>query len=584
MTHMITTDEPAAPLAVSTRRFVPRQIDLADFSQIQPLFRALLDRAVGTVDELGRWLADFSELTSAIDEYGSRRYIDTSCHTDDPAIEKAFLNFVESVEPKVKPLHFAMQKKFLESPARAAFVAADPRRFAVMDRKWQADVELFREENVPLETRLAKLNNDTNKIMGEMTIDFRGKTYTPQQIARFYEETDRPTRQGAWEAATARRLRDREKIEGIFDQMLVIREQIAGNAGMGDYRQFTWKSLKRFDYTPADCLQFADAIAATCVPVVAELNARRAADLGLERLAPWDLEVDTKDRPPLHPFGPDQTDMLVDKTRDIFQKMAPDLGREFESLRQHNDLDLESRKGKRPGGFQCSLEESGRPFIFMNAAGVQRDVETLLHEGGHAFHFIAALHEPLVFLRSAPMEFCEVASMSMELLGAEHFDVFYSAADADRARRRLLEGIIRFLPWMAVIDSFQHWLYTHPGHSGAQRTTHWLSLLDRFMPGVDWSGRTDARESLWQRQLHLFHAPFYYIEYGIAQLGALQLWMKSHQDPRRALANYRSALALGGTRPLPELFAAAGINFDFSQKTLGPLMNAISEELAQLPA
>jgi len=583
MSHAAITKEPAPPPPVLSRRFVPHQIDLADFSQIEPLYRALLDRPVETAEELGRWLADFSELTSAIDEYGSRRHIDTSCHTDDPQIEKAFLHFVENVEPKVKPLHFAMQKKFLQSPARQAFVAVDPMRFAVMDRKWQTDVDLFRDENVPLETNLAKLNNDVNKIMGEMTVEFRGKTYTPQQIARFYEEVDRPTRQEAWEAATERRLRDREKIEGIFDQMLALREQIARNAGLGDYREFTWRSLKRFDYTPADCLNFADAIAASCVPVVAELNARRAAGLGLERLRPWDLEVDPKNRPALRPFAQEQTGVLVDNTREIFHRMSPELAREFETLRQHENLDLASRKGKRPGGFQCSLEESGRPFIFMNAAGVQRDVETLLHEGGHAFHFIAALHEPVVFLRSAPMEFCEVASMSMELLGAEHFDVFYAPGDADRARRKLFEGIVRFLPWMAVIDSFQHWLYTHPGHSHDQRSAEWLRLLDRLAPGVDWSGQEIARESLWQRQLHLFNSPFYYIEYGIAQLGALQLWMKSREDPRRALANYRSALALGGTRPLPELFAAAGISFDFSARTLGPLMNAIREELEQLP-
>jgi oligoendopeptidase F len=582
MTNTIASNQPAPPPAVPNRRFVPQQVDLADFSQIEPLFRALLDRPVGTAEELGRWLADFSELTSAIDEFGSRRYIDTSCHTDDPAIEKAFLHFVENVEPKIKPLHFAMQKKFLESPARAAFVAANPKRFTVMDRRWRTDVELFRDENVPLETSIAKLSNEVNKIMGEMTVEFRGKTYTPQQIARFYEEIDRPTRQQAWEAATERRLRDREKIESIFEQQLALRAQVARNAGLSDYREFTWRSLKRFDYMPEDCLNFADAIAASCVPVVAELNARRAASLGLERIRPWDLEVDPKNRPALRPFAQDETGALVDKTREIFQRMSPDLAAEFETLRQHDNLDLASRKGKRPGGFQCSLEESGRPFIFMNAAGLHRDVEVLLHEGGHAFHFIAALHEP-VFLRNAPMEFCEVASMSMELLGAEHFDVFYDPADADRARRKLFEGIVRFLPWMAVIDSFQHWLYTHPGHSRSERTAEWLRLLDRLTPGVDWSGQEFARESLWQRQLHLFNSPFYYIEYGIAQLGALQLWMKSREDPRRALANYRSALALGGTRPLPELFAAAGISFDFSARTLGPLMNAIREELEHLP-
>jgi oligoendopeptidase F len=320
------------------------------------------------------------------------------------------------------------------------------------------------------------------------------------------------------------------------------------------------------------------------VPVVAELDRQRREDLKLDELRPWDLSVDPKNRPPLRPFKEDETSAFIDKTRTIFERMSPELRDDFESLRSNKNLDLESRKGKQPGGYQMSLEESRQPFIFMNAAGLQRDVETLLHEGGHAFHFIAATVEPLVFLRSAPMEFCEVASMSMELLGSEHFDIFYTdGADAARAKRTLLEGIIRILPWIATIDSFQHWLYTQPGHTRGERTEQWLHLLDRFSSKVDWRGYEDVRASSWQRQLHLFHAPFYYIEYGIAQLGALQLWMKSKEDPRRALANYRNALKLGGTRPLPELFKAAGIQFDFSEKTLRPLMDAVQEDLEQLP-
>jgi oligoendopeptidase F len=258
---------------------------------------------------------------------------------------------------------------------------------------------------------------------------------------------------------------------------------------------------------------------------------------------------------------------------------------DFDELSANKNLDLASRKGKQPGGYQMSLEQSRQPFIFMNAAGLQRDVETLLHEGGHAFHFLASCrHEPLVFLRSAPMEFCEVASMSMELLGSEHFDVFYANADdAARARRKMIEGIINILPWIAIIDSFQHWLYTNPGHSPAERTSHWLALLNRFMPDIDWTGYESARASHWQRQLHLFHVPFYYVEYGIAQLGALQLWLKAQHDPHGALRGYRSALELAGAKPLPELFAAAGIVFDFSAKTVGPLTAALVRELEAGP-
>jgi oligoendopeptidase F len=316
---------------------------------------------------------------------------------------------------------------------------------------------------------------------------------------------------------------------------------------------------------------------------VSELHRQRKQDLDIAQLRPWDTAVDPKNRPPLEPFKEDQIPAFIYKTRTIFDRLSPALAEDFDSLQRRNNLDLASRKGKQPGGYQMSMEEAREPFIFMNAAGLQRDVETLLHEGGHAFHCLAARDEPLVYLRSAPMEFCEVASMSMELLGSDHFDVFYTDADAARAKRTLIEGIIRFLPWMATIDSFQHWLYTHAGHTSEQRTAQWLSLLDRFSPDIDWTGYEPARTARWQQQLHLFHAPFYYVEYGIAQLGALQLWMKSRRDPRQALSNYRAALALGGTKPLPELFAAAGIRFDFSNKTLLPLMDALRDELANLP-
>ncbi|MDB5354808.1 MAG: putative family peptidase [Phycisphaerales bacterium] len=569
-------------VATATRTFVPATVSPAEFSHIEPFYAQLLERPLKTAAEIEAFLRDFSELTAVVDEFGSRRYIDKSCHTDDKSIEDAFLHFVEHVEPKIKPLYFRLQKKLLESPALDQLTGE---RYRILFRQWRADVELFREENVAIETEVIKTVNEYDKINGAMMVSFRGTEYTPQQMARFLEDPDRATRKEAWEANINRRLVERDKFDDIFEKLLPMRERIAKNAGLGDYRQFAWKSKKRFDYSPEDCLRFADAIAESCVPVVARLNARRAKDLGVDSLRPWDLDVDPQGRPALRPFAEDQVPLLVAKTREIFDRLSPSLAADFDELGRHNNLDLDSRKGKEPGGYQMSLEESRQPFIFMNTAGLHRDIEVLLHEGGHAFHFLAACgREPLVFLRSAPMEFCEVASMSMELLGSEHFDVFYDEVDAARAKRKLIEGIIRFLPWMATIDSFQHWLYTNPTHTRAQRTSHWMSLLNRFTAGVDWSGYEAARESSWQRQLHLYHSPFYYIEYGIAQLGALQLWMKARHDPRQALANYRSALALGGTRTLPELFRTAGIAFDFSHKTLRPLMEAMGEELEALPA
>jgi oligoendopeptidase F len=568
------------PATAYPRRFVPGDLDPSNVASLEEIFQKLLRRDIDTPEKLSAWLSDFSELSAVVDEYGSRRYIDKSCHTDDEGIKNRFLQFVEEVEPRVKPLAFALQKKYLQSPARGALTGS---RYEILGRRWQSDVEIFRDENVALETEIVRKVTEYDQINGQMTVILRGKELTMQQAARYLEDPDRPTRQEAWETSSRRRLVDRESIETIYDSLFPIRHKIALNAGLSDYRAFQWKANKRLDYTPEDCLRFADSIAETCVPIVRRLDRERAVDLKLEVLRPWDSAVDTKGRAPLRPFDENKIDDFVSKTREVFNRLSPALASDFDQLRERGNLDLQSRKGKQPGGFLMPLEETRQPFIFMNAAGLQRDVETLLHEGGHAFHHLAASKEELVFVRSAPMEFCEVASMSMELLGGEHFGVFYSEADAARARRKMIEGIIYFFPWMAIIDSFQHWLYTHPAHSREDRKRIWISLLDRFGGVVDWTTWEPVRESLWQRQGHLFHAPFYYIEYGIAQLGALQLWMKSRENTKQAIANYRSALALGGTRPLPQLFAAAGIVFDFSQKTLRPLMEALEEELRRLP-
>ena len=565
------------------RHFVPADLDASDVNQIEPLYRTLLDRPVESTAQLERWLADASELAAVVGEYGARRYIDKSCHTDDEAVRRRYLQFVEQVAPALKPLDVAMQRKFLASPAADAL---DAKRFAVMVRQWREDADLFREANVPLQTRNATLGAEFDRVNGAMSVTFDGREQTPQQMAKYGEQTDRDQRQRAWTAVADRRLRDRDVLDGLFDQMLALRTQMAANAGLADYRAYAWRAKHRFDYTPDDCLAFADAIAAVCVPAVRQMDEHRRTTLGLPALRPWDLAVDPLGRPPLAPFQDGDTDAFVDKTTAVFGRMSPELGEQFASLKRHGNLDLDSRRGKQPGGYQSSLSECRQPFIFMNAAGLQRDVEVLLHEGGHAFHYLsAAASQPLVFLQHAPLEFCEVASMSMELLGADHFEPFYPRqADADRARRALLEGVVRFLPWMATIDSFQHWLYTHPGHTRQERTAQWLAVTGRFGRSVDWSGHEASRESSWQQQPHLYTSPFYYVEYGIAQLGALQVWLKSREDPRRALANYRAALALGGTRPLPDLFAAAGIRFDFTERTLRPLIDAVQEELAALPA
>ncbi|MEX0741269.1 MAG: M3 family oligoendopeptidase, partial [Phycisphaeraceae bacterium] len=471
------------------------------------------------------------------------------------------------------------QKHYLASPALKQ-VEADP-GLAIMHKEWLADVETFRTANVPLETKLTELNSEYDKTMGAMEVEFKGETYTLQQMGKFLEDTDRDTRQQAWQLSADRRMAAREKVDAIFEKMLDLRHRIAENAGFDNFRDYTWESRHRFDYTPEHCQTFADGVAAVCMPLVEQLDVERKKKLNLDVLRPWDSGVDPDNKPPLKPFDAADIDTFVAKTRTIFDRISPELGRQFATLAENNNLDLDSRKGKRPGGFQAALQASKQPFIFMNAAGLQRDVETLVHEGGHAFHFLASCDMPNLFVRHAPLEFCEVASMGMELIAADHYDVFYdNPEDAARAKHTQFEGIARKLTWIAVIDGFQHWLYTHPGHSAEQRTAAWLEILNRFSSSqIDWTGLEEPREAMWQRQLHLFHVPFYYIEYGIAQIGAMQVWQNYHKDPERTLSQLLKAFALGGTRPLPELFETAGAKFDFSEANLRPLIEAVSAEL-----
>lgn len=558
------------------RKFIPSVIDLGDWPQIAPLFDRLEQRAAQcrSAAELERWLLEWSELTAALDEESSCRYIAMTCHTDNADAEKAYLHFVENVEPQLKPRQFALEKIYVAHPQREKLPQP---RFQVLDRDVKNRVELFRPENVPLETGEAKLSQQYQKLSGSLTVKFRGEEKTLVQMARYLEEPDRPLRREAWELVAQRRLQEAEKFDDILDRQITLRRQIATNAGFGNYRDYAFRRLGRFDYTPEDCARFHDAVEKEVMPLLRGLHAQRRAQLKLEKLRPWDLAVDPLNRPPLKPFA--RVEEMVSRTRKIFDRLDHGLGAGFRQMQELRLLDLDNRKGKAPGGYQDTLNEARLPFIFMNAVGLQRDVETILHEAGHAFHALATREEDLRAYRHAPIEFCEVASMSMELLGNEFIEEFYSGADANRARRVHLEGVVGVFPWIATVDAFQHWIYTHPDHTHAERAAAWLALMDRFSGEVDWGGYEAARANLWHRQLHIFLHPFYYIEYGIAQLGALQVWANSKRDKAKALKDYRNALALGGSRPLPELFQAAGCRFEFSARTIRPIAKMLGQEL-----
>lgn len=557
----------------------PTTLDATSWEQIAPLYQELIDRALATVVQLEQLILDRSDLDAISEEAHANLYIAMTCHTDDESRRSAFLAFIKDVEPNLRTVGATLDRKIIESPLVAQLSSA---RYETYLRGMRQESRLFRAENVPLQTEATTADQEYSRISGAMSVTFDGREQTMPQMAKYLEETDRSLREESWKAVSARRLRDSEAIDGIFDTLIGLRHRMALNAGFDNYRDFQHERMQRFDYRPSDCAKFHQAVEETCVPLMRVLHGERATALGIPAVRPWDLKVDLRGRSALRPFA--DTTELVEKTSRAFHRLDAELGVMFDSMRGGECLDLETRKGKAPGGYQYQRQHSRSPFIFMNAAGLQRDLITMVHEAGHAFHSILSKHDPLLAYRGSPTEFAEVASMSMELLTFPQLDEFYTPEEGARARRDLLENLATLLPWVATIDAFQHWVYTNPGHTRAQRRDCWLDLNRRFGGDVDWTGHDDALALLWQRQLHLFGSPFYYIEYGIAQLGALQLWRQSRRNPKAALENYKRALTLGGSKPLPELFSTAGLTFDFGPDTVRGLMDEVQLELATIPA
>ena len=558
--------------------FVPEDLDGASWECIEPYMNDLRDRELSCSNCLESFIKDRSSLSEVISEARARLYIDMTCHTDDEEIQKAWMQFVENVQPKLSEYSDILNRRIVEHEAADEL----PERFDILVKGLKTDIEIFREENIPLSTQATKLVTEYNEICGAQMVEFEGEQKTFAQMAIYLEDTDRSIRESAWKAVSERRFEDNERVSEIYDELIQIRHKIATNAGFEGFQQYMFASMHRFDYTIDDCLEFHDSIESVCQPLRHRADKQRMEDLGLNSLKPWDMGVDVKGRPPLQPF--DDVQEMVDGCSRIFHNMSTELGNYFDQLDANDCLDLDSRKGKAPGGYQYYLQKSRLPFIFMNAAGTQRNVETMIHEAGHAFHSFYSGHLDLIHERDSPIEFAEVASMAMELLTHPHWEEFYDDKDADRARRKHLEDIISFMPWMATIDAFQHWVYANPNHSREERAEKWLELNERFGSKVDMAGFEDIQKVSWQRQGHLFGVPFYYVEYGIAQLGALQMWKYHRRDTEDALARYKAGLSLGYTRGLTELFQASGLELSFSESYVSDLIGEIDEALAELPA
>ena len=558
--------------------FVPKDLDGSSWESIEPCMNDLRDRKLSCSNCLETFIADRSSLSEVISEARARLYIDMTCHTDDEEIQKSWMQFVENVQPKLSEYSDILNRRLVEHEALDEL----PERFVILVKGLKTDIAIFREENIPLSTRATKLVTEYNEICGAQMVEFDGEQKTFAQMAIYFENTDRKIREDAWKAVSERRFEDNERVSEIYDELIQIRHKMATNAGFEGFQQYMFASMHRFDYSIEDCLEFHESIETVCQPLRHRTDGERMRDLGIDSLRPWDMGVDVKGRPPLQPFNDVQE--MVDGCSRIFHNMSEELGNYFDQLDANDCLDLDSRKGKAPGGYQYYLQKSRLPFIFMNAAGTQRNIETMIHEAGHAFHSFYSGHLDLIHERDSPIEFAEVASMSMELLTHPHWEEFYDNKDADRARRKHLEDIISFMPWMATIDAFQHWVYANPNHSREERAEKWLELGERFGPKVDMTGFEDIHKVSWQRQGHLFGVPFYYVEYGIAQLGALQMWKYHRRDTQDALDRYKAGLSLGYTRGLTELFKASGLELSFSESYVGELIGEIDEALAELPA
>jgi oligoendopeptidase F len=561
------------------RHFLPEDFTVTTWDNLEPYFKNLLDRPIKTEADLEKWLYDMSELEAVVSEDACWRQIKMTCDTENKALEEAFVFFVTEIQPKIQPYADKLNKKLVESPFTAEL---DQKKYFTYLRSVRKSIELFREENIPLQSELAVLAQSFGTIAGKMTIEVNGKEYTLQQAAKFLESHDRNLRESVYRKINERRLQDKDALNDLYTQLVQKRHQVAKNAGFDNYRDYKFKELGRFDYTKEDCFQFHEAVKQHILPLVNVINERKKKKLNLPSLRPWDSEAEPEGVTPLNPFS--NAGELLEKSIKCFDQVHPFFADCLRKMGEMKRLDLDSRKGKAPGGYNCPLAETGAPFIFMNAAGQMSDVTTMVHEGGHAVHSFLAHPLELTSFKEYPMEIAEVASMSMELFSMDSWDVFFkNEEDLIRAKEHQLERVITIFPWIATIDKFQHWVYENPNHTVEERSKKWMEILNEFSSGViDWDGLSEYRTYAWQRQLHLFEVPLYYIEYGIAQLGAIGLWMQFRKNKSAALNNYMSSLQLGGTKTLPELYSAAGLVFNFSPDYIKQLMLFVKEEMDKL--
>lgn len=561
------------------RAYLSEAFNVDKWETIQPYFEELKTRHIANVEELEKWMQDRSELESVLSEDLGWRYIRMTCDTQNEETTNAFQYFISEIEPNIAPLDHELNLKLMHSPYVNAL---DKEKYKIYLRGVERALEIFREENIPLQTEISTKQQQYAAITGAMTVTLDGEEITLQRAADRLKRTDRTIREEAWRAIQERRYQDREKLDGLFDDLLKLRHQVATNSDFENFRDYMFAAMGRFDYTPQDCFDFHASIEETIVPLLTKIDEERKAELGIAQLRPWDLDVDPSGRKPLEPFKSGEE--LLEKTVQVFYKLDTYLGDCLATMREMGHLDLESRKGKAPGGYNYPLDEIGVPFIFMNATSSLRDVITMLHEGGHAVHSFLTRELPLNAFKHPPSEVAELASMSMELISMDFWDTFFEDEDElKRAKKTHLESVLETFPWVATVDKFQHWLYEHPQQTQDERHQEWLNTFNTYNHKlVSWDGLEKYKPFMWQKQLHIYEVPFYYIEYAMAQLGAIAVWKNYKENPAEGLAAYKRALSLGYTVSIGEVYEAAGIKFDFSTEYIKSLVDFVKAEMANI--
>lgn len=561
------------------RNFIGENFSFSSWEDLKSLYEELLNRNLESVESLQQWFIDRSELEAYLSENFAWRYIRQTCDTANEKLIQELQFFITEIQPNLVAYGNKLDQKAIAHPLIGEL---KEKGFDITIRGMKKAIEIFREVNIPLMTEAQSEERKYGAIAGAMTVTLDGEEMTLQKAGDRLQSLDRQVRETAWRAISERRFQDREKLDELLDKLISLRNQIAQNADFENYRDYMFAAMGRFDYTPQDCFDFHQSVAESVVPILNELASERQAKLGLNQLRPWDHKVDIDGKEPLKPFT--NGDDLLDKTIRCFSRLDPYLGECLRIMKAMNHLDLESRKGKAPGGYNYPLSEIGVPFIFMNATSNLRDMVTLLHEGGHAVHSFLTRDLLLVNFKHTPSEVAELASMSMELLTMDYWDEFFdNEDDLTRAKRKHLESILETLPWVATVDKFQHWMYENPTHNAEERGNAWEQIFAEFSESVtDWSGLEPYRRYAWQRQLHIYEVPFYYIEYGIAQLGAIAIWKKYRENKTAGLKGYLDALRLGYTATIPEIYNTAQIPFDFSKDYIAELMNFVKSELESL--